>query len=266
MSLDGQFALVTGAGSGIGRACALALARAGAAVAVNHAAGFEQQATEIIREIETSGGQAIAVPADIGRPDQIEGMFAAVEQTFGALHILVNNAGIPLDASLEMSLEQWNRIHEGFLTSQFLCAQQAVRLFERRAGGSNQDAGALGKIICISSVHHAMPWAGHANYAAAQARVRLLMETLAQELGPKKIRVNIVVPGAIHTLNNHSIWENEENREKLLALIPYGRVGTPEDVANAVVWLASDDSDYVTGSTLVIDGGMMLYPAFRGND
>lgn len=268
MSLDGQFALITGASSGIGRACALALARAGAGVAVHYMQGFEQDALAIAGEIEDGGGRAIAVSADVSRPGDVEEMFAKALASFGALHILVNNASIQHDASLfeEMSLEQWNRVLNTDLTGQFLCAQQAVRLFDRRAcNGQQQGAGALGKIICVSSVHQTIPWAGHANYAAAKAGVRLLMETLAQELGPKKIRVNAVAPGAIYTLNNHSIWENETNREKLLALIPYGRVGTPEDVAKAVVWLASDESDYVTGSTLTIDGGMMLYPAFRDN-
>lgn len=265
MSLDGQFALVTGAGSAIGRACALALARAGAGVAVNYAADCERAGRAVAQEIESLGARAVALPADVSRSGEVENMFCGILRAFGALHILVNNAGVEPETPFElMSLEQWNRVLDANLTGQFLCAQQAVRLFELRAAAPrNRDAGALGKIICMSSVHQSIPWSDHANYAAAKSGVRLLMETLAQELGPRKIRVNAVSPGAICTANGSSVWENEGNRRQLLTLIPYGRVGTPEDVARAVLWLASDESDYVTGSTLVVDGGMMLYPVFR---
>lgn len=265
MSLEGQFALVTGASSGIGRACALALARDGAGVAVNYTADSEQAARSVVGEIESLGARAVALAADVSHPEEVERMFSGILRAFGALHILVNNAGVQHDAPFEqMSIKQWNRALDANLTGQFLCAQQAVRLFELRAGaGPKGDSGALGKIICMSSVHQSIPWAGQANHAAAKAGVRLLMETLAQELGPRKIRVNAVAPGAICTANGSSVWENEGNRRQLLALIPYGRVGTPEDVARAVSWLASDESDYVTGSTLVVDGGMRLYPVFR---
>jgi glucose 1-dehydrogenase len=264
--LKGQYALVTGAASGIGRACAFALAEAGAEVAINHLARSEDKAREVVKQIEARGGRAIATAADVRRADEVERMFSDILGAFGALHILVNNAGVQDDAPIQqMSLEQWSKVLDTDLTGQFLCAQQAVRLFELREAQGLQDGGALGKIICMSSVHQAIPWAGHANYAAAKGGVRLLMETLAQELAPKKIRVNAVAPGAICTAINRPMWENEQNRNKLLTLIPYGRIGTPEDVARAVTWLASDASDYVTGTTLVVDGGMMLYPAFRGN-
>lgn len=266
MSLDGQFALVTGAGSDIGRACALALARAGAGVAINYTADSERAGRAVAEEIASLGARAVALHADVSRPDEVERMFSELLRAFGALHILVNNAaGVRQEAPFElMSLEQLNRVLDANLTGQFLCAQQAVRLFELRADAAQKrDDGALGKIVCVSSVHQSIPWAGHANHAAAKAGVRLLMETLAQELGPRKIRVNAVSPGAICTANGSSVWENEGNRRQLLTLIPYGRVGTPEDVARAVLWLASDESDYVTGSTLVVDGGMMLYPVFR---
>jgi glucose 1-dehydrogenase len=262
-SLGGQIALVIGADSGIGRACALELARAGARVAINYMTPSAQDARAVVNEIENTGGHAIAIAADIGRPREIERMFAEILQAFGALHILVNNTSIQQEITFEhLSPDQWSRVLDVDLTGQFLCIQQAVDLFDRRAM-DQQDGGALGKIICVSSVQQTIPWSDHAHYAAAKAGIRLLMETLAQELGPKKIRVNAVAPGAICTTHNHSIWEHAPNREKLLTLIPYGRVGTPEDVARAVVWLASDESDYVTGSTLVVDGGMMLYPAFR---
>jgi glucose 1-dehydrogenase len=265
-SFQGQYALVTGAASGIGRACALALAEAGAGVAVNHLPRSADKARKVVREIEARGGRAIAAAADVRRADEVERMFSEVLERFGALHILVNNAGVQDDAPFQqMSLEQWNKVLDTDLTGQFLCAQQAVRLFELREGRDFQNGSALGKIICMSSVHQAIPWAGHVNYAAAKGGVRLLMETMAQELAPKKIRVNAVAPGAICTDINRPVWENEEKRHQLLTLIPYGRIGTPEDVAHAVVWLASDESDYITGTTLTVDGGMMLYPAFRGN-
>jgi glucose 1-dehydrogenase len=264
ISLDGQFALVTGAASSIGRACALALARAGAGVALNYCAHSWPAARSVTEEIQDLGGRAVALAADISRPDEVERMYSEVLRAFGALHILVNNAGMQETSFEQIPVEQWSRALDANLTGQFLCAQQAVRLFELRAGTArNRDGGALGKIVCLSSVHQPIPWAGHANRASEKAGVRLLMETLAQELGPRKIRVNAVAPGAIRTVDGGSVWEDEGNRRQLLTLIPYGRVGTPEDVARAVLWLASDESDYVTGSILTVDGGMMLYPVFR---
>jgi glucose 1-dehydrogenase len=156
-----------------------------------------------------------------------------------------------------MTIEQWNEAISVDLTGQFLCSREAVREFRRR-GMVPELSSALGKIICISSVHDTIPWAGHANYAAGKGGVKMFMKTIAQELAPLKIRVNAVSPGAIKTEINKSVWDTSEGLKGLLDLIPYGRIGEAEDVAKAVVWLASDESDYVTGDVLYVDGGMML--------
>lgn len=263
--LSGQVALVTGASSGIGRACALALAAAGVRTAVNHLAGEEAEAEALVAEITDAGGEAMAVAADVSREDEVETMFAQVVARFGSLHILLNNAGIQAGAAFaEMSLEQWQKVIDVNLTGQFLCARAAVREFLRR-GMEPERSAALGKIICMSSVHQVIPWAFESNYAASKGGVMLLMQSLAQELAPQRIRVNAVAPGAIRTPINREAWSTEEAEQALLRLIPYGRVGDPEDIARAVLWLASDLSDYVVGTTLFIDGGMTLYPGFRGN-
>lgn len=146
------------------------------------------------------------------------------------------------------------------LTGAFLCAREAAREFVRR--GPTDRSAALGKIIFISSVHEVIPWAKHANYAATKGGIMLLMKSAAQELGPLKIRVNSISPGAIKTPINRSAWETSEAEADLLDLIPYNRVGETADVAKAAVWLACDDSDYVHGASLYVDGGMMLYPGF----
>ena len=160
-----------------------------------------------------------------------------------------------------MSLAQWNKVISVNLTGQFLCAREAVREFKRR-GVVPSVSRAAGKIVCMSSVHDRIPWAGHANYAASKGGVMLLMKTLAQELAPFKIRVNSISPGAIRTPINTSAWSTQEALASLLTLIPYGRIGEPEDIGKATVWLASDDSDYVNGISLYVDGGMTLYPEF----
>lgn len=263
--LSRQVALVTGASSGIGRACALALGRAGAHVIVNHLPSDTEDSAAIVDTIKSSGGQAYAIAADVSQEQQVEAMFAEAVQRFGTVHILVNNAGIQDGAVFaDMSLAQWQRVLDTNLTGQFLCARAAVREFLRR-GPQPELSPASGKIICMSSVHQTIPWAFEANYAASKGGVMLLMQSLAQELAMHRIRVNAIAPGAIRTPINDSAWDTESALRRLLALIPYGRIGEPIDVAQAVLWLSSDLSDYVTGSTLLIDGGMSLYPAFRGN-
>lgn len=264
LGLTGQVALVTGATSGIGRACALALGRAGAAVAVNHRPGSEDKAQQVVQAIEESDGTAIDVPADVSREDHVMDAVAQIEERLGGLHILVANAGIQ-DGSpfAEMSFDQWRRVIDVNLNGQFLCAREAVRSFQRR--GMQPDVScALGKIIFMSSVHQIIPWAFETNYAASKGGVMLLMQSMAQELAHQRIRVNAVAPGAIRTPINREAWGTEEALNKLLELIPYGRIGEPEDIAEVVLWLASDLSDYVVGTTLFADGGMALYPAFRG--
>jgi glucose 1-dehydrogenase len=258
--LVGHVALVTGASSGIGRATARVLAAAGAKVAVNHF-GHDDEAESIVAEIEAAGGAALAIAADVSDEAAVEAMFRQAVERFGTVHVLVNNAGIQSDAAFaEMTLEQWRRVIDVNLTGQFLCARAAIREFLRR--GACDVSVALGKIVFTSSVHQIIPWARHANYAASKGGVKLLAQSLAQEVAEHRIRVNVVAPGAIRTPINHDAWKDERSLEGLLKLIPYHRIGEPEDVAKAIAWLASDESDYVTGATLVIDGGMQLYPGF----
>jgi len=259
--LAGQKALITGASSGIGASVAKMLAHAGAQVAVNYRSKPDA-AQQIVDEIQANGGSAIAVHADVGQECDVQVMFERVIKQFGTIDILIGNAGLQQDAAfVEMTLEQWNRVINANLTGQFLCARQAAREFMCR--GIVPDVScAAGKIIFISSVHELIPWAGHANYAASKGGLMLLMKTIAQELAPYKIRVNSIGPGAIKTPINRSAWETPEAEAKLLELIPYNRVGEVEDISKAAVWLASDESDYVNGTTLFVDGGMTLYPGF----
>ena len=189
-------------------------------------------------------------------------MFAEMLKQFGTIDILVNNAGLQRDSPfVDMTLEKWQTVLSVNLTGQFLCARAAAREFIRR-GPRPEVSRALGKIICMSSVHQLIPWAGHADYASSKGGIMQLMESMAQELGPQKIRINSIAPGAIKTPINHSAWATPEAEAQLLKLIPYGRVGLPEDIAKAAVWLASDESDYVHGTTLFVDGGMTLFPGF----
>jgi glucose 1-dehydrogenase len=260
--LLGQRAIVTGASSGIGAAIAEALGAAGAKVVVNYVRG-PKEAQDVVDRIERQGGTAMAVQADVSQEQQVQEMFRQAIDAWGSIDILVNNAGLQKDAALvDMTLEDWDFVIRVNLTGQFLCAREATREFRRR-GVVPEMSSAAGKIICISSVHDVIPWAGHANYAASKGGVMLLMKTMAQELAAHKIRVNSVSPGAIKTPINMSAWDTPDKEAELLELIPYGRVGVTADVAKAVVWLASDDSDYVTGATLYVDGGMTLYPGFE---
>lgn len=259
--LNGQKALVTGANSGIGEGIAKCLARAGADVVVNYVSNPDA-AQRVVNEIENSGSRAVAIRADVSQEDQVQNMFATMFREFGTIDILVNNAGLQRDKALvEMTLDEWNFVLSVNLTGQFLCAREAAREFLRR-GVVPSVSKAAGKIICISSVHEVIPWAGHCNYAASKGGVMLLMKSMAQELAPYKIRVNSIGPGAIKTPINRAAWETPHAEAALLKLIPYNRVGIPEDIGAAAVWLASDESDYVHGVTLFVDGGMLLYPGF----
>ena len=259
--LHDQTALVTGASSGIGAATSVALAQAGAKVGVNYN-GSGEGANEVVRRIRDSGGQAVAIKADVSKEKDIEAMYAQFIDAFGRIDILVANAGVQRDAPVtSMTLEQWRTVLDVNLTGQFLCARDAITHFLRQ--GLSPVSQALGKIICMSSVHEVIPWAGHVNYATSKGGIRLMMLTLAQEVAEKKIRVNSIAPGAIKTKINQAVWSDPAQAKQLLKLIPYGRIGEPEDVAKAAVWLASDESDYVTGATLFVDGGMTLYPEFR---
>jgi glucose 1-dehydrogenase len=260
--LKGQKALVTGANSGIGQGIAIALAQAGADVVVNYSNNPEA-ARAVVEAASHCGSRVIAHQADVSDEAQVQAMFERMFDEFGTIDILVNNAGLQQDAPFEqMSLGQWNTVLAVNLTGQFLCARAAVREFKRR-GVRREVSCAAGKIICISSVHEVIPWAGHVNYAASKGGVMLMMKSIAQEVAPYRIRVNSICPGAIRTPINRPAWETPEAYQELLRLIPYKRIGEVDDVGRAAVWLASDDSDYVHGTSLFIDGGMTLYPGFE---
>ena len=259
--LQGQSALVTGGSSGIGAGVASALGGEGAFVGVNYHAS-KDGAEEVVRGIEAAGGKAMILQADVGDQASIEAMFEAFVAKAGRLDIMVCNSGLQKDATVdEMTLVDWQKVIDVNLTGQFLCAQAAIRRFSSQQAPDFSRA--RGKLICMSSVHQAIPWAGHVNYAASKGGIMLMMQTLAQEVAGRGIRVNAIAPGAIKTPINRDAWDNDEALAKLLKLIPYGRIGLPEDVAKAAVWLACDDSDYVVGTTLFVDGGMTLYPGFR---
>ena len=259
--LAGQKALVTGASKGIGRGIAAALARAGADVAVNYFSDREG-AEATAEQVREAGRRALEVGADESVEGQVQAMFAEMIESFGRIDILINNSGIQLNAPFDqMTLAQWQRVIDINLTGQFLCAREAVRIFKRQ-GIDKSISYSMGKIIHISSVHDVIPWAGHVNYAAAKGGIMLLMKSIAQELAPLRIRVNSISPGAIRTPMNLEKLTTPESYQELLSLIPYKRLGEVEDVGRAAVWLASDDSDYVHGAVLYVDGGMVLYPGF----
>ena len=261
LALTGQKALVTGASSGIGEGIARALAAAGAAVVVNYVSS-PTSAARVVDEITAAGGEARAIRADVAKEPEVTSMFDEMLAAWGRIDILVNNAGLQRDAALtDMTLEQWNTVLGVNLTGTFLCTRAAARAMIRQ-GVVPGVSRAAGKIICISSVHEVIPWAGHVNYAASKGGVGMFMKSVAQELAPHRIRVNSIAPGAIQTPINRAAWETPEARAALETLIPYGRIGVPEDIGRAVAWLASDDADYIHGQTIYVDGGMTLYPEF----
>ena len=264
LKLKGQSALVTGANSGIGKGIALCLGAEGANVVVNYVTRPET-ALEVVDEIKAAGGNAIALQADVSNETQVQQMFQDMYKAFGTIDILVNNAGLQKDSPFQdMTLADWQLVLNINLTGQFLCAREAVREFLRR-GIVPEVSKAAGKIICVSSVHEVIPWGGHVNYATSKGGIMMLMKSMAQELAPKKIRVNSIGPGAIQTPINRAAWETPEALDKLLTLIPYGRIGQTEDIGQLAAWLASDESDYITGTTVFMDGGMTLYPGFSTN-
>ncbi len=259
--LKGQKALVTGANSGIGKAIAIAIGNAGADVAVNYIA-HEDQAEIVCNEIKKSGSKAIPIQADVSKEDQVLNMYQQIYKEFGTIDILVSNAGVQRDSPLEkMTLEQWNTVLSINLTGQFLCCREAVKEYKHR-GVRKGISCAAGKIICMSSVHQVIPWGGHVNYAASKGGIHMMMQSIAQEVAPHRIRVNAIAPGAIRTPINTSAWSTPEAYKALMTLVPYNRIGEPEDIAHCAVWLCSDYADYITGTTIFIDGGMTLFPGF----
>jgi glucose 1-dehydrogenase len=261
--LNGKVAVVTGASSGIGSAIAVELAKEGAKVVINYRSD-EEGAQNTLKQVTEAGSEGVIVQADVSKEEEVARIFDSAQDAFGAIDILVNNAGIQQDDELvEMSLKEWQRVIDVNLTGYFLCSRQAIKEFLKREYQKAEKA--IGNIICISSVHDVIPWAGHINYAASKGGVMMFMKSLALEVASKKIRVNAISPGAIKTDINEEVWSDPKKTEALLKLIPYKRIGDPEDVAKAAAWLASDDSDYVTGTTIYVDGGMTLYPGFVDN-
>jgi glucose 1-dehydrogenase len=261
-ALAGQKAIVTGANSGIGRSIAIALGHAGADVVVNYVSR-EEEAAKVVDHIRGCGSKAFAVRADVSSEAEVQAMFARAVDAFGAVDILVNNAGLQKDAPFhELTLSAWELVMNVNLKGQFLCSREAVRVFKRQ-GIRPQISSAAGKILCISSVHDIIPWAGHVNYAASKGGVMMMMKSIAQEVAPDRIRVNSISPGAVRTPINVDAWNTPDAYNSLMKLIPYKRIGEPAELGRAAVWLASDDSDYVTGATLYVDGGMTLYPGFE---
>lgn len=263
-SLRGQTAIVTGASSGIGEAIARELARAGADVVVNYH-GAERDAQATVDDIVAMGRRSFKVQADVGLEADVIAMFDETEAHLGPIDIVVSNAGLQKDARLaDMTIEDWNLVIATNLTGAFLVGREAVRRF-RKKGRREAVSRSLGKLIFDSSVHQTIPWAFHVNYAASKGGLKLLMESIAQEVSSEGIRVNAVGPGAVATDINRLEREKAGGLEAMLALIPYGRVGDPVDVGRVVAFLASDASDYIVGQTIFVDGGMTLHPGFKGN-
>ncbi|MBC5991260.1 glucose 1-dehydrogenase [Pontibacter cellulosilyticus] len=259
--LKGKVAVVTGASSGIGQGIAIAMGKAGANVVINYHSD-EEGAKETLRQIEKAGSKGVILQADVAKPQDAQLLIDTALENFSKLDILVNNAGIQQDQDfLEMSLEEWQKVMDTNLTGHFLCAQAAAKEFVKRKVKPDERT-SVGNIVFISSVHDIIPWAGRANYTSAKAGLQMLMKTLAQELGKYKIRVNAISPGAIKTSINQEVWQTKEGREKMLKQIPYGRIGEPEDIAKVATWLVTDEADYITGTTIYVDGGMTLYPSF----
>jgi glucose 1-dehydrogenase len=261
-SLEGQTALVTGANSGIGKAVAIALGEAGANVVINYVV-HPEQAEDVAQAVRAAGAKAVTLQADVSKEAEVQAVFQKAVAEFGRLDIMVNNAGLQQDSPFhEMTLAQWQKVIDVNLTGQFLCAREAVRLFKKQ-GVNPAISCAAGKILCMSSVHEVIPWAGHVNYAASKGGVMMMMKSISQEVAQDRIRVNAIAPGAIRTPINTQAWTTPQAYNDLMKLVPYKRIGEPEEIGRAAVWLVSDYSDYVNGTTLFVDGGMTLYPGFE---
>jgi glucose 1-dehydrogenase len=254
MLLEGRHAIVTGSSSGIGKACAIRFAQEGANVCVNYYSDHEAaDGAEVVSQIEAAGRKGIAVQADVGSEADVQRMVGQAKESFGAVDLLVNNAGIENQVpTMEMSLADWERVIRTNLTGVFLCMRECGKLM--------RDSG--GVVINMSSVHQFIPWPGFAHYCASKGGMKLLTETAAREWAPLKIRVLNIAPGAIATPINNFVLDDPEAKHAIEEEIPLGRFGQPEEIAAAAAWAASDEAGYVTGTTLVVDGGMSLYPKF----
>ena len=264
--LENQTCIVTGSSAGIGMAVAKAMGMEGANIVVNYHSSKED-AEEVADWIQKNStcGDAIVVKCDVSKEKDVKAMFKKTIDHFGTVDVCVANAGMQIDHPLhEMPLEDWKKVIDVNLTGQFLCAKEAIIEFIRR--GMRKDVSkSLGKIIHMSSVHEVIPWAGHANYAASKGGLLMLMESICQEYAPQKIRCNSIAPGAIKTEINKDVWSTKEGREGMLKLIPYKRIGIPEDIGIVASWLASDEAEYINGTTIFVDGGMTCYPGFTTN-
>lgn len=259
--LKDQTAIITGGSSGIGKSIAIAFGKAGANVVVNFHQD-EKEAKEAQKEIEKAGGKTIIIKGDVGVEEDVKKIFKEAKKAFGRIDILVNNAGIQIDRPLiKMSYDDWKNVIQTNLSGAFLCAREAAKTYDEQ-GLDEKISRSRGKIIFIGSVHDTIPWAGRVNYASSKGGMKMMMKSIAQELANQKVRVFSISPGAIKTPINEDEWKDEEGKEDMLGKIPYGRVGDPEDIGNVAAWLASDYSDYITGTTIYVDGGMTLYPLF----
>lgn len=256
MLLKGRKAIVTGGSTGIGKAAVQRLAREGASVCINYYSDEEaDDAQKLAEELAHDEVKAIAVQADVGHEDDVKRMVARTQQDLGGVDLLVNNAGIEKQVPLvEMSLDDWNAVVQTNLTGAFLCLREAAKVMSQNGAG--------GTIVNMSSVHEFIPWPGFAHYCASKGGMKLLMETAARELADKHIRVVNVAPGAIVTPINKFVLDDPEQKHALESEIPLGRMGKPEEIAAAVAWAASEEASYLTGTTIVVDGGMSLYPKF----
>jgi glucose 1-dehydrogenase len=252
--LRGRRALVTGGSSGIGQGIAFELAAHGAAVAINYRNSGDD-AEAMVAEIAEAGGRALAVAGDVSSEPDVMAAFAAARDAFGGLDLLVNNAGVekPFDL-VDMPLEEWRKVIDVNLTGVFLCSREAARMM--------RSDGARGVIVNITSVHEQIPWKQFSHYCASKGGAKLFGQSIARELAPHGIRVVSVAPGAIATPINADVLADPAKRAEVEEEIPLGRWGEVADVARAVAWVASEEADYVVGSTLFVDGGMTLYPKF----
>ncbi len=249
MKLQGKVAIVTGAATGIGKAIATGMAKEGASVVIDYV-GDATLANGVVQQIQNMGGKAMAIEADVSDPSQANSLVQQTVKSLGQLDIFVNNAGIEYKYPFtEYPFDKWQKVIAVDLTGPFLCAQAAAKAMIAQGNG--------GRIINISSVHEDLPMVTNAPYCAAKGGLRMLMRTIAVELAPHKITVNNIAPGAIFTPIDKDVETNTAIEKELMAEIPLGRWGKPEEVADLAIYIASDAAGYSTGSTFFIDGGML---------
>lgn len=253
--LEGKVVVVTGASSGLGRAIAKRFGQEKAKVVINYYKNAEKS-DELISEIKEAGGEAVKIQGDVSKEDDVKKIIQFAIDTYGTLDVMVNNAGIQNEVpSEELSLEDWNKVISTNLTGIFVGSREAIAYMLKHD--------IKGSIINMSSVHQIIPWPHFAHYAASKGGIKMLSETLALEFAPHGIRVNCLAPGAINTPINKEKFSDPEAKKEVLKMIPLNKIGEPEEVAAAAVWLASKEASYVTGTTLYIDGGMTNYPSFQ---